>query len=174
MHCGTDHFSLNGRNIDNLTLADYWVWSYSDLTDRTNRSVLAEFIVASALGIIENTTRKSARLCGSYNFTSKDGYRIFVESASYTQSFDAEQPEQIVFCNIGNSDCDVCIFCVHKALSENCSPLDLDSWDFYVIRANILSGRHQKSITLPSLIRLEPLWCDYHGIETAIKETMNI
>ena len=45
MHQSTDHFSVNGRTIDNLTLADCWTWAYSDLTDSMNRSVLAEFIL---------------------------------------------------------------------------------------------------------------------------------
>jgi hypothetical protein len=33
-----------------VTVADFWGWSRSDLLDNTERGVLAEFIVATALG----------------------------------------------------------------------------------------------------------------------------
>ena len=167
MHQSTDHFSVNGRTIDNLTLADCWTWAYSDLTDSMNRSVLAEFIVATALEPIK-ILRKLRK------FLSKDGYRITVESASYTQSCDAEHPDHVTFRNISASLCDVCIFCIHKALSEDVSPLNLDTWDFYIIHSGVLANTTEhKTLTLPSLLKLEPLWCDYYGIEEAVRETMN-
>lgn len=175
MHQSTDHFFVNGRTIDNLTLADCWTWAYSDLTDSMSRSVLAEFIIATALDVAGKAFRKPPQIRRPYNFLSKHGYRIAVDSASYTQSCDAEHPEQITFRNISAPLCDVCIFCVHKALSDKTSPLDLDTWDFYVLHSSVLSENRPelKTITLPSLLQLEPLWCDYHGIEEAVRETMN-
>ncbi len=174
MHQSTDHFSVNGRTIDNLTLADCWTWAYSDLTDSMNRSVLAEFIVATALDVADQNVRRSLQVRRPYNLLSKDGYRIAVESASYTQSCDAEHPDHVTFRNISASLCDVCIFCIHKALSEDVSPLNLDTWDFYIIHSGVLANTTEhKTLTLPSLLKLEPLWCDYYGIEEAVRETMN-
>lgn len=174
MYQGTDHFSANGRTIDTLTLADCWTWAYSDMTDSMNRSVLAEFIVATALDVADKTIRKPLQTRRPYNFLSKDGYRIAVESASYTQSCDAEHPDQVTFRNISAPHCDVCIFCIHKALSDDISPLNLDTWDFYIIPSRVLANTTEhKTLTLPSLLQLEPLWCDYYGIEEAIRETMN-
>lgn len=176
MHHSTDHFSANGRIIDDLTLSDCWTWAYSDLTDSMNRSILAEYIVATALNIANSSKRKPSRLHNSWSFSSSDGYRISVESASFIQSCDAEHPDHITFRNVSASNCDVCIFCVHKSLSEDDSPLDLDTWDFYVIRSGVLleKTQEQKTLTLPSLMRSEPLWCDYYGIEEAVRETMNV
>ena len=35
----------------NISLLDYWSWAHSDLIVNTERGKLAEFIVASALGV---------------------------------------------------------------------------------------------------------------------------
>lgn len=36
-----------------VTLGDFWAWAYSDLLDNTLRGALAEYIVATALGVNE-------------------------------------------------------------------------------------------------------------------------
>jgi hypothetical protein len=41
-----------------LTVADFWGWSRSDLLDNTERGVLAELIVAAALGIPADGVRE--------------------------------------------------------------------------------------------------------------------
>ena len=40
------------------TVADFWGWSLSDLLDNTERGVLAEFILAAALGIAVDGLRE--------------------------------------------------------------------------------------------------------------------
>jgi hypothetical protein len=42
--------------IPNVTISDFWSWAYSDVLVNTNRSVFAEFLVGSALGVL-NTPR---------------------------------------------------------------------------------------------------------------------
>ncbi|MCB0035652.1 MAG: hypothetical protein KDE51_16580, partial [Anaerolineales bacterium] len=46
---GQEPFTDNGQPLP-LTLLDFWQWSSSDLVNNALRGVLAEFIVASALG----------------------------------------------------------------------------------------------------------------------------
>ncbi|MHC4616924.1 MAG: hypothetical protein ACYTEQ_04130 [Planctomycetota bacterium] len=41
--------------LSGLTLGDFWSWAYSDVLNNRNRSILAEFLVASALGLIDET-----------------------------------------------------------------------------------------------------------------------
>ena len=52
--------------------------------------------------------------------------------------------------------------------------MDLDLWEFYVLPTSVLDEMKpvQKTITLPSLMKLEPVWCDYYGIEEAIQKVM--
>ena len=53
---GNEHFYFNNSSTGYL-LNDFWRWSASDLLNNTQRGVLAEFIVAKALGIEENGPR---------------------------------------------------------------------------------------------------------------------
>jgi len=39
--------------VEGLSLGDFWSWAYSDILSNRNRSVFAEFIVGSALGVID-------------------------------------------------------------------------------------------------------------------------
>ena len=38
--------------LEHLTLGDFWSWAYSDVLNNRNRSIFAEFVVASALGLL--------------------------------------------------------------------------------------------------------------------------
>ena len=53
---GNEHFVLDGMPAGYL-LNDFWRWQSSDLLNNTLRGVLAEFIVAKALGIDTNGPR---------------------------------------------------------------------------------------------------------------------
>lgn len=187
---GNEHFSANGNELS-LTMSDFWRWAYSDLSNNIHRSVLAEYIVASALNITTLSTEASRIMWRPFDLLSNDGYRIEVKSAAYVQSWDAKHPNHISF-RIAparmpdetgdyklNSplqrNSDIYVFCVYKALTKDESPLNLDLWEFYVLPTKILDSEKptQKTITLPSLMQLEPMWCDYYGLEDAIKEKMN-
>ena len=45
---GNEEFTLRGASIG-ISMLDYWRWAYSDLIDNTQRGVMAEFLVYSAL-----------------------------------------------------------------------------------------------------------------------------
>lgn len=49
---GDESFSLFGEPLD-LQLSAFWQWSSSDLVSNAMRGVLAEFLVASALGLAD-------------------------------------------------------------------------------------------------------------------------
>ncbi len=188
---GNERFSTNGKEID-MTISDFWKWAYSDLINNICRSVLAEYIVASALEITNSESENIRLMWRPYDLQSKDGYKIEVKSAAYVQSWNAKHPDHISF-RIAPArlpdetgdykanaplqrNSDVYVFCIYKAMSVNESPLNLDLWEFYVLSTKILDEKKptQKTITFPSLMRLEPLMCDYHGISEAIRITMNV
>lgn len=186
-YIGNEPFLVGGKPIS-ITLNDYWRWAYSDLADSRNRSVMAKFIVASSIGAAHSDTSGSARM--QYSLLSPDGYRLEIQSAAYVQSRDTEHPDHVSF-QIAPSmmpdssgkpkpdtplhrKSDAYIFCIYKAMEKDESPLDLDLWEFYVLPTSVLDEIKpvQKTITLPSLIKLEPVWCDYYGIEEAIQKAM--
>lgn len=177
---GTEHFSVNGEEID-LTMAGFWKWAYSDIADTLQRSRLSEYIVASALDASRTGSARSGFSGNPYDLLTKDGFRIAVKSAAYMQSQEPEHPDCISFSISSMNDVqgkrgsDIYIFCLYKGMKETDSPLNLDLWEFYILLSSVLDKKKptQKTITLPSLMRLEPLWCDYHGIGEAIQTAMS-
>lgn len=188
LYTGNEPLLINGRKAA-LTVTDYWRWAYSDLSNNINRSVFAEFIVAASLGII-NTETESRIIWRPYDLLSQDGYKIEVKSSGYIHSSENKHPDRISF-RIAPArlpdetgdykkdaplqrNADIYVFCIFKALSKDQTPLDMDLWDFYVLPTIILDKNKpaQKTITLQSLLQLEPIWCDFYGIGKAIKNVM--
>lgn len=174
----------NKSNIS-LSLTKFWQWAYSDLSYIISNPILAEYIVSSAVGTI--STRYNRTICHPYKIITKHGYLVDVKSAAYVQSYDAEHPEQISFLlastvdetgdfkSAPQSNSDLFIFCLYKALSMDQSPFDINLWDFYIISTKVLNEKipNRKSITLSRLKTLEPILCDYYGIGEAITKTMS-
>ena len=154
---------MQGTPTD-YTLFDYWQWSGSDLLSNTQRGIIAEFLVAKALGVAN-----SPRLeWGWYDLASATGQKIEVKSASYHQSWSQDRPSDIRF-NISPAqrlwDPDTntstyhdkpvrasaaYVFCLLGSLEHTePNPLDIDQWAFYVIRTNDLP--EQKTIGINPL-----------------------
>lgn len=190
-YIGNEQFLVGNKTTD-ITMNDFWRWAYSDLSNNIRRSVLAEFIVASSLEITDMDSEKTRTMWRPYDLLTKDGYKVEVKSAAYVQSWDAKHPDCISY-RIAPArlpdetgdykenaplqrNSDVYVFCLYKAMKKDESPLNLDLWEFYVLSTKILDEKKptQKTITLPSLMKLEPIWCDYYGIGEAIKKAMTV
>ncbi len=65
------------------TVADFWSWAFSDLRANTTRGVLAEFLVAKAVG----ATQPVREAWDNYDVLAPDGTRIEVKSSAYLQSW---------------------------------------------------------------------------------------
>lgn len=174
-------FYFNDKQL-NFGLLDFWKWAYSDFTNNISRSVLAEFIVASALNISDR-----ARVMWSPCDLIYQNLRIEVKSAAYIQSWEAKHPDRISF-RIAPSrlpdetgdykdnaplqrNSDIYVFCIYTAMSPDESPFNLDLWDFFILKTCILDRDkpNQKTITLPSLIRLSPTKCNYSELKNKIE-----
>ena len=71
----TDKFYVEA-GCPSANLSDYWRWSSSNLLDNTERGVLAEFLVANALGL----TDKPRVEWGSHDLKTPAGTKIKVKS----------------------------------------------------------------------------------------------
>ena len=71
---------------------------------------------------------------------------------------------------------DIYVFCVlnHKD-KKTVNPLNLNQWDFYIIDTKILNNErtNQKTITLSSLLELNPEKLDYSGLKGSISRYDN-
>jgi hypothetical protein len=180
---GNEFFSLEGSRVQ-MRLLDFWRWSCSDLVSNATRGVLAEFIVAKALGI-DCLVRNE---WDAFDLTTPGGLRIEVKSAAYLQSWYQSELSKISFGisptqnwnretamyskNIERQS-DIYIFCVlhHKQKDSSLDPLNLDQWEFYVVPTTMLNKKFpkQRKISLGSLLRIQPHRVLFNGLKSAIE-----
>lgn len=73
-------------DLTGATVLDYWQWSASNLLDNAQRGVLAEFLVARALGVADEPREEWVGWDVSYPFKSdEDPVKIEVKSSAYAQ-----------------------------------------------------------------------------------------
>src|SRR5689334_3299664 len=78
--------------LDGLTITDFWVWAYSDILSNSNRSVFAEFMVGSALNVLETPRVEWDGV--DFRYGSK---KVEVKAAAYLQSWAQTKPSTISF-----------------------------------------------------------------------------
>ena len=179
---GAEPFTAAGRPVG-ATVADFWGWSRSDLLDNTERGVLAEFIVATALGIPSGGVRES---WAAWDLTTPDGVRVEVKSAAYLQSWAQKELSRISFgtprtlawdadgggfAGAARRHAQVHVFALLAHTDKaTVDPLDLDQWVFYVLPTVILDGRtrSQHSITLKTLQGLTAV-VGFGGLRQAVQ-----
>ena len=165
------------------TLLDFWQWSASDLVSNATRGVLAEFLVAMALGVPPDQPREE---WAAWDLTTPEGIKVEVKSAAYVQSWSQKELSKITF-NTPKTrawvvesnqqsreirrQADVYVLCLlaHKD-KTTINPLDLSQWEFFVLPTSVLDERtrSQHSITLPSLLRLHGPGIFHTGLRAAV------
>jgi len=179
---GEELFTSKSK-IRKIKLVEFWQWATSDLLTNTTRAILAEYIVATALGVDDTLSNDWE----AYDLTSKCGLKIEVKTSAYIQSWDQKELSKIVYSiktateynpitnkfdgeSIRHSD--YYIFCLlHHKDKETIDPMNLDQWTFYILDTKTLNEKlpHQKTITLGSLLRLNPVECKYEQINDVLK-----
>lgn len=179
---GNERFHRDGKSI-NLSLLDFWQWSASDIVSNATRGILAEYIVANALGLANGVRAQ----WDAFDLLTNDGIKIEVKSASYLQSWYHKKLSAITFsirptrlwdANTNEltkelkRQADIYVFCVlnHKE-KKSVDPLNFDQWEFYILLASLLNEKFmkQKTIGLASLIKLKPYIVKYEEIAEAIQ-----
>lgn len=178
---GNEHFTYDGMPAG-ILLNDFWAWNSSDLLNNTLRGALAEFLVASAIGIDTTVARQDWT---AYDLLSLSGQKIEVKCSAYLQSWNLERLSKIQFSirparswdsETDFSDTvkrwsDLYVFCLYASKDRNETPLQLERWEFYLLPTSVLNERcgNQKSISLNSLLSLNPLKVTYEDLNDAIE-----
>jgi len=84
----------DGDHLLDFDVLSFWKWSSSDLVSNATMGVLAEYLVAQALGVAEKSVREE---WAAYDLKALDSTSIEVKSAAYVQSWHQDQLSQIVF-----------------------------------------------------------------------------
>jgi hypothetical protein len=161
------------KNI-NKTLIDFWAWNGSDLVNNAMRWKLAEYIIALALWL-DNWYRIE---WDEYDLIYKK-LKIEIKSWAYIQSWEQEKLSNIVLWIkptdnwnwIFQRQSDIYIFAILKCIdSKIINPLNLEQWDFYIIKTEILNNKlwWQKTIWLNSLLKLNPIKSDFINLKKVI------
>jgi len=171
-----------GSQILPFDILSFWQWSSSDLASNALRGMVAEFLVAHALGITGGMRIEWK----SYDLVSNEGVTVEVKSAAYLQTWAQKAYSSINFdiaakqawdatTNKMSSDsrrqADVYVFALlHHRDKATVDPLDLSQWLFYVLPTAVLNARvsTQKQLGLNTLLRLEPEVREFGNLREAI------
>ena len=167
-----------------VTLNDFWKWANSDLISNAQRGVLAEFLVACALGID----------CGirnewdAFDLRSPDGTKVEVKSAGYIQAWQQKSLSKIRFdvspklswdaatntlAREPKRPADVYVFAIHCHREQSSiDPLNVRQWKFIVLPTSLLNERcgTQKSIGLASLQSMTSRVLKFEELRDAIRD----
>jgi len=93
---GDERFQRDGQPLG-LKLIEFWQWSTSDLVSNATRGILAEYIVATALGVADGTRAEWDGFDLSIRSKVGTKVRIEVKSAAYLQSWSHKKFSNIRF-----------------------------------------------------------------------------
>jgi hypothetical protein len=180
---GSEPFT-DGEDSLGFDLLGFWQWSASDLVSNTARGVLAEYLVARALGIDVSGVRDS---WAAYDLRTPSGIKVEVKSAAYLQSWHQDKPSIVSFRTPktrawdpdtnrldaeAKRQADVYVFAIlaHRQKST-LNPCDVSQWEFHVLPTAIINQRtrSQHSITLPTLTRLSGGPLAYQDLATKVQ-----
>jgi hypothetical protein len=180
---GDERLHAGNQPLDK-TLLDFWRWSASDLVSNAARGIFAEFIVASALGLASGVRVE----WDAYDLITPSGVKVEVKSAAYLQTWYHRKLSTIRFgiqptrywdsvtnelSPVLKRQADVYVFCLLKHQDKaSIDPLNLDQWEFYILRASELDSTFptQKSIGLAALLRLNPCIAKYEEIASCVEK----
>jgi hypothetical protein len=179
-------FNTPITGIDNITLGDFWTWAYSDVIGNRNRSIFAEFLVGTALGVVDQPRVEWDAVDLRYSDS-----KVEVKAAGYVQSWHQEsKPSKIVFdiahkrgwdaaTNTYSVDlvrsADCYVFCLHSCIDlSTANPLNVEQWEFFVLSTLALETHfgQQKQVALSRLKNLIPA-VPYYELKSAIDECLS-
>ena len=178
-------FDRQGRTVS--TIQEYWQWAYSSLLGNTERGNYAEYLVAVALGIADNTRIEWDK----YDLKSSNGVTVEVKASGYLQTWSQKKLSTPIFSirptmawdyesnqyeEISKRQAEVYVFCVHnyKKKDEGLNPLDLNQWEFYVLPTKILNEKMptQKTIRLDRLKSLGAVSAGFGELKDVIEHCL--
>jgi hypothetical protein len=144
---------------DELTVLEFWRWAFSDLRTNIVRGVLAEFLVAKAVG--DPSPLRQA--WDNFDVTTPSGIHVEVKSSAYLQSWRQREHSRIVFTGLTWREwsdqtnelaqertlrADVYVFATHTCRQpDQYDPLDLRFWEFQVMSRRELESHGLRSVS---------------------------
>lgn len=174
-------FTCSGKVLP-LTLRNFWWRGFSQILTNNLRGILAEYIVASDIWIVDCPRRERDK----YDLVTPEGITVEVKSASYIQSREQKDFSRILFSIRPTQwyddmtmkrdaklkrQADIYVFCLlsHKD-KKTIDPLNMNQWEFYILPTIVINNSESwKTITLNKLERLWASKTNYGNIYKTIK-----
>ena len=168
---------------EHLRLKHFWEWSASDLMSNATRGILAEFLVAAAIGKSDGVRSE----WDAFDLQTTSGLKLEVKSSAYLQSWYQRDLSKITFSipptRAWNAEtnryalkaqrqADVYVFALlHHKEQDTINPLDLSQWTFFVVSRKRLEcvGPKRKSVGLAQLLKIRPRVSAFHELPAAIE-----
>jgi len=137
------------------TVLDYWRWAFSNLLGNTERGTLAEFIVASALGIEKDEHFDWNMYDLKYHYQAADGkiidVPIEVKCSGYLQQWKQKTYSKIIwdiakkkgwnpltneYAELGRHSKIYCFCLLAETDKSKVDVLDMEQWRFYIAKTS--------------------------------------
>jgi hypothetical protein len=178
---GDEQIHDDGRSLP-FTVLGFWRWHASAVAGNALRGVFAEYLVACALGEAAGLRYE----WDAFDLVTGSGVKVEVKSAAYLQSWQQARHSSISFNirptlgwdahtntsgTLRRRHADVYVFAIlHHLDKGTLDPLNVAQWNFLVLSTTVLDTRlpHQQTITLGSLVKLNPTPCHFDGLASAV------
>lgn len=179
---GNEPFIVAGQPAG-FDLLSFWQWSSSDLVVNVVRGLLAEYLVAQALGLAGDV-RDPWR---PYDLRTPRGLTLEVKSCSYLQSWWQKKPSDIgfsiaettawsadtnAFVGTRQRQAHAYVFALLRHRDKaSLNPRELDQWEFYLVPTAAIGERcaSRKYLSMKRLLELEPLRATYESLADAVR-----
>ncbi len=164
-------------------LRDFWAWAYSDLRTNTVRPLLAEYLVARAVGGHLHPRVEWA----PHDVETPDGLRLEVKSAAYLQAWEQARLSSITFGGLrartwspidgystdGSYNADGYVFALHTAKEHaRYDALDVDQWSFWVLPMAAVANTGKRSLRLSVVEEMAGPPVTYAGLADRIRQVV--
>ncbi len=167
---------------DSSSVLDFWRWAFSDLRTNIVRGVLAEYLVAQAVGDL-SPLREA---WDNWDVTTATGITVEVKSSAYLQSWNQRKLSSIVFSGLTGREwsaetnelatdrtlrAQVYVFAVHTCREpDQYDPLKIEDWQFRVMSAVQLAEHGYRTVTLGFLDRHAPAVYQLDELRQAVQD----
>jgi hypothetical protein len=166
-----------------LSVSNFWRWGFSDLRENIVRGILAEFLVARAVG--DPSTLRHA--WDNFDVTTQSGIKVEVKSSAYLQSWRQRQHSRITFAGLTGREysyeanelaaepslrADVYVFALNTCREpDQYDVLDTRVWEFYVLPVKVLQDNGSPgSVSMAFLSRIGSTPVAYDALAKAIED----
>ena len=176
---GQEEFHVGGEPVG-FNLLCFWRWYVSDILSNVTRGIVAEYVVAQALGV----ACKVRAEWDKFDLKTRHCISVEVKSSAYIQRWRQKELSKPRF-NVSSSrgwesstghtedesrhQADVYVFTLlaHRE-KETVDPLNLEQWEFYVLPRSTVAALGQKTMGIGTLRKLAKA-IPYAGLREAVE-----